>query len=234
MKFYSDKVNSVDSSGVMVAERIGQKENVEFKGRYVVSCLEPLPEHRERYLKLRERIDDAQAQLKKYPAFGFYFSRVLAKAWLELAAIPKYEAWQQPIDNLVTTVGKNNMLDNQLAGSSYTAAWYGGLISATSYTSGPAAGDTSASHGGWAEDQYYSQSTRVAPSFSSASSGSKATASAMVYTMNASTTIKGLFLISVSTKGGTTGTLFSAGLFTGGDQAVTNSSTLNVTYTLSC
>ena len=141
--------------------------------------------------------------------------------------------WVDTIKNLVTTVGKNNLLDNHLAGSAYTAAWYIGLISSTSYTTGAAAGDTMSSHGGWAEDVNYSQSTRVAPSFAAASSGSKATSAAAVFTMNATTTIKGVFLTSVSTKSGTTGTLFSAGLFSGGDQAVTSSSTLNVTYTVS-
>ena len=51
--------------------------------------------------------------------------------------------------------------------------------------------------------------------------------------MNASTTIKGCFLVSNSTKGGTTGTLYSAGLFTGGDQPVVSGNTLTVSYTAS-
>ena len=141
--------------------------------------------------------------------------------------------WEETIENLVTTVGKNNMLDNHLSGSSYTATWYIGLISSASYTTGPAAADTMASHAGWTESQNYSQSTRVAASFSSASAGSKALSSGAVFTMNASDTIKGCFLVSNSTKGGTTGTLFSAGLFTGGDQPVVNTNTLTVSYTAS-
>lgn len=225
-----EMLSSNESSGMAVAERVSQSEDFGIKGRYVVTCLEPREQDVLRYIELRDKIATHESRN--------FVARLLATPLMksvrdELAAIPLEVKWVQPIDNLVTTVGKNNLLDNHLAGSAYTAAWYAGLISSTSYTTGAAVGDTSASHGGWAEDQNYTQSTRVAPSFSSASSGSKATASVMVFTMNVTTTIKGVFLISVSTKGGTTGTLFSAGLFTGGDQAVTSSSTLNVTYTLS-
>lgn len=138
--------------------------------------------------------------------------------------------WEDTIENLVTTVGKNNMLDNQLSGSAYTAAWYLGLISNASYTTGPAVGDTMASHAGWTESSNYSQSTRVAAAFNSASAGSKSLSSGAVFTANATDTIKGCFLVNNSTKGGTTGTLYSAGLFTGGDQPVVSGNTLTVSY----
>ncbi len=138
--------------------------------------------------------------------------------------------WLDAIENLVTTVGKNDALDEYFAGSAYTAAWYIGLISSTSYTTGPAVGDTMASHGGWAEDQNYSEGTRPAPSWGSAAAGAKAT-TATSFSINGTTTIKGCFMVTVSTKGGSTGILYSAGLFTGGDKAVANGDTLNVTWT---
>jgi hypothetical protein len=138
--------------------------------------------------------------------------------------------WTDDIENLVTMVGKNDALDKYFAGSGYTAAWYMGLISSASYTTGPAAGDTSASHGGWTEDQNYSAGTRPAPSWNAAAAGSKAT-QAVSFSINATTTIKGCFLITNNTKGGTTGILYSAGLFSGGDKAVANGDTLNVTWT---
>lgn len=141
--------------------------------------------------------------------------------------------WSDGFDNLVTTAGKNDALDKYLAGSAYTAAWYLGLIGSASYTTGPAAGDTSATHGGWVEAQGYSQGTRPTASFSAASGGSKALSSAAVFSINADTTIKGCFLITNSTKGGTTGILYSAGLFTAGDKVVQNGDTLNVSYTAS-
>ncbi len=139
--------------------------------------------------------------------------------------------WRDTLQNLVTTAGKNDLLDKYLAGSSYTAAWFLGLIGTTGY-SAVAAGDTAASHAGWTESVVYSNSTRPAPSWGSASAGSKAS-TATAFNINGSDTIKGAFLISNSTKSGTSGILYSAGLFSGGDRAVVNADTLNVTYTAS-
>lgn len=139
--------------------------------------------------------------------------------------------WSDGFDNLVTTAGKNDALDKYLSGSSYTAAWYIGLIGATGYAAGVAAGDTAASHAGWTEDQSYSQATRPVASFAAASGGSKALSAAASFSINANVTIKGCILISNSTKGGTTGVLYSAGLFTGGDKVVQSGDTLNVMWT---
>ena len=139
--------------------------------------------------------------------------------------------WADDIENIVTTIGKNFALDTLLSGSAYTAAWYLGLVSIASYVSVPVLADTSASHTSWTEDQNYSQGARPTATFSAAAADSKTLSSAAVFSINGSTTIKGCFLISVSTKGGTTGTLYSAGLFTGGDKVVASGDTLNVTYT---
>ena len=138
--------------------------------------------------------------------------------------------WSDGFDNLVTTAGKNDALDKYLSGSSYTAAWYVGLIGSTSY-SAVAAGDTAASHSGWVEDQSYSQVTRPVASFAAATGGSKSLSAAASFSINANVTIKGCILISNSAKGGTTGVLYSAGLFTGGDKVVQSGDTLNVSWT---
>lgn len=140
--------------------------------------------------------------------------------------------WTENIENLVTTAGKNFALDTILAASTFTATWYLGLVSITGYTA-IAATDTALSHAGWTEDVHYSQSTRVAPAFAAASGGSKATFTAATFTINATTTIKGCFLASSSTKSGTSGILYSVGLFGGGDKGVASGDTLNVTYTAS-
>lgn len=68
-------------------------------------------------------------------------------------------------------------------------------------------------------------------SFAAASGGSKALSAAASFSINANVTIKGCILISNSTKGGTTGVLYSAGLFTGGDKVVQSGDTLNVMWT---
>lgn len=139
--------------------------------------------------------------------------------------------WQDTIDNLVTTLGKNSLLDNHLSGSGYTAAWYLGLVDGGSAPSFNAA-DTAASHAGWSEFTGYDNATRPAPAFNAAAAGSKATTSTS-FSINASGTVSGCLLISDNTKGGATGVLYSCGAFTGGDQPVTAGGTLNVTYTAS-
>ena len=76
----------------------------------------------------------------------------------------------------------------------------------------------------------YSESTRPAPTWSSASAGSKAT-TATSFSISGTGTVAGAFMTTDSTKSGTTGTLYSAGNFTGGSRSVASGDTLNVTYT---
>ena len=152
--------------------------------------------------------------------------------------------WEEKFDNLVTTQGKNHLLNTYLASNTYSAVAGGkvflGIISATGYTA-VAAGDTANSHTGWTEFTGYSQVSRVPPSFSAASSGSKATSSAAVFSINASDTIKGTFLMAnnntgsagAAKKGGFSGVLYSAGLFTGGDKTIASGDVVNITYTAS-
>lgn len=141
------------------------------------------------------------------------------------------EKWEEKIKNLVVTVGKNDLLDKYFAGSAYTAAWYLSLVDGAS-TPTYAAGDTMSSHAGWSESVAYSNSTRVAVSWNSASASSKASTTT-AFSINATATIAGVFLTTVSTKSGTTGTLYSAGSFTAGSRAVLSGDTLNVVYTAS-
>lgn len=115
-----------------------------------------------------------------------------------------------------------------------------GLISSTSFTA-VAAADTMSSHGGWLEAGLANAPTYTAPrktaAWSAASSGSKALSSALSFAITGTGTVKGCFLVfgsgAVSTIDNTSGVLYSAGLFTGGDKAVVSTDTLNVSYTAS-
>jgi hypothetical protein len=151
---------------------------------------------------------------------------------LECRAADGSLRWAEDVVNLVVTAGKNDLLDKYMAGSGYTAAWYLGLIDSAGYTTGPAAGDTMASHGGWAESTVYSNANRPAVSWNAASASSKSS-TATAFNINGTATIKGAFLVTNNTKGGTSGLLYSAGTFSGGDRSVQSGDTLNVTYTAS-
>jgi hypothetical protein len=145
--------------------------------------------------------------------------------------------WEAEEDNLVVNVGLAYMAGSALTSVTQVTSWFIGLYGAGASNT-PAAGDTMSSHAGWTEVTAYSQATRVACTFATATTAnpSVATNSASVaaFTINATTTVGGAFLVSNSTKGGTTGTLFSAADFSSpGDRAVTSGDTLNVTYTLS-
>jgi hypothetical protein len=118
---------------------------------------------------------------------------------------------------------------------SYTAAWYIGLYGAAS-SNNPAAGDTMALHPGWTEITPYSNASRPTATFGTASTSDPSTisnsASPAQYTINATATVGGAFLVNNNTKGGSSGTLFSASDFQSpGDRTVASGDTLNVTYT---
>ena len=157
---------------------------------------------------------------------------LVAHGWLRVECVRDGKViWVDEGPNLIVTEGRNKMLDETLAGSTYTAAWYMGL---TDNTPTIAAGDTMSSHAGWTETQNYDEATREALTFAAASSGSKATSADASFTISAGgDNVGGVFVTSVSTKGGTTGVLFSGKAFTGGNRTLVEADVLNVSYTVS-
>ena len=145
--------------------------------------------------------------------------------------------WESVSPNLVVNVGLQDMNAKYFSGSSYTAAWYLGLYGAASSNT-PAAADTMSSHAGWTEVVAYSQATRVAVTFGTATTADPSvisnTSSPATFTINGTTTVGGAFLTTGSAKSGTAGTLFSASDFASpGDRAVVSADTLTVTYQFS-
>jgi hypothetical protein len=224
-----------------LAERLG------LTGTYHGVCRGYKAQHQAEYLREFPRLLALRArrdQLLRYtPAFAH---GLLAGVQKELAEFEAFMAsltevkWSADAPNVVTTVGANLALDTVLAGSSYTVTGpYMGLIGAVSYVSAPVIGDTMSSHATWTEAGGTNAPTYTGPrktiAWNAASAKSKSPSSAPVFAITGTGTAKGVFLVlgsgAVSTLDNTSGTLYSAGLFTGGDQAVVNTNTLTVTYT---
>jgi hypothetical protein len=145
--------------------------------------------------------------------------------------------WEDEAPNLVVNEGLQDMNAKYFTGTTYTAAWYLGLYGSGA-TNSPAAGDTMVSHAGWTEVTAYSQATRPACTFGTPTTANPSvatnSASPASFSINGTTTVGGAFVTSNNTKGGTTGTLYSAADFSApGDRSVVSGDTLSVTYTLS-
>jgi len=145
--------------------------------------------------------------------------------------------WVAETPNLVVNVGLQYMAGSALTSTSQITTWYLGLYGSGS-TNSPAAGDTMSSHIGWTEVTAYSEANRPTATLAAATNANPSvvtnTASKAVFTINGTTTVGGAFLTSNNTKGGSTGTLFSAADFSApGDRSVVSGDILNVTYTFS-
>ena len=150
--------------------------------------------------------------------------------------------WIHEEHNLIPNEGLDHALDVLLSGGTQITSWFVGLIDNTSFTE-VAADDTAAkialtknhpTTNDWQELDDYSQATR--PAFTDGGVSGQSldnSASPAAFSINATVTVNGAFLVSSSTKGGATGTLFSCASFTGGNKAAANGDTLNVTVTVS-
>jgi hypothetical protein len=141
------------------------------------------------------------------------------------------EKWSDTFHNLVVNQGLQDMNSKYFSGSGYTAAWFLGLVTGPGSGVTYAAANTLASKA-WTENANYT-GNRKAVTFGTATTADPSiinnSASPSSFTMNANAqTIAGAFLCSVDS--GTSGILFSAGNFIGGDKIVDSGDTLSVTY----
>ena len=137
------------------------------------------------------------------------------------------DVWED--HNLVVTEGLNSILDVVLHGSSQITTWYVGLFEGN-YT--PVAGLTAATvTSASTESTAYDETTRVQYVEAAASAGSTTnSASKATFTINATKTMYGAFLISENTKSGTSGTLLACTKFATA-RSVVSADQLLVTYT---
>ena len=145
--------------------------------------------------------------------------------------------WSADSKNLVVNAGLAYMAGTALTSVAQITTWYIGLYGAGASNT-PAAGDTMSSHAGWTEVVAYSNATRVAATFVTATTANPSVvtnaASPATFNINATSTVGGAFLTSGSAKSGTTGTLFSAADFASpGDRSVVSGDIISVTYTFS-
>ena len=149
--------------------------------------------------------------------------------------------------NIIVDVGKNWMLEATLGASATLVGPYMGLISSVGYTGIPVNTDTMASHAtaghvwteaGSAPNYPIYSGTRKTCVWSAASSGAKSLSAALSFVCaTTGGTVKGCFIVlgtgAVNTIADTNGTLYSAGVFTGGDKVMSVGDTLQVSYTTS-
>ena len=144
--------------------------------------------------------------------------------------------WEDQMHNLVVNEGLQDMNTNYFKGSTYTAAFYLGLVTGPGSGTTYIAGDTLAVHAGWTEFTNYSGS-RKAVTFGTATTAdpsviSNSASPSQFSITGAGGTVAGAFLCTVAS--GTSGILFSEADFQSpGDRVVVSGDTLNVTYTFS-
>lgn len=143
--------------------------------------------------------------------------------------------WETSEHNLVVNQGLQDMNTQYFKGSTYSAAFYLGLVTGPGSGTTFAAADTLASKA-WTEFTNYSGS-RKAVTFGTATTADPSvitnSASPSSFTISgAGGTVAGAFLCTVAS--GTSGVLFSESDFQSpGDRVVISGDTLNVTYTFS-
>ena len=141
--------------------------------------------------------------------------------------------WSDSFHNLVVNEGLQDMNSKYFKGVGYTANWYLGLVTGPASGNTYLAGDTLATHLGWAENTDYSGSRKTG-TFGSASLADPSVisnvASVSTFSITGTAVVAGAFLASTTDN---SGVLFSVGNFTGGDKSVANGDTLNVTYQFS-
>jgi hypothetical protein len=241
-----EAINLAESLKGRVGSSAELSERLGLSGKYHGVCQGFKPQHEREYLHLHPKLLALRSQRDSLIRGASVFAAgMLPRVEQELAELEAYMAamtevkWDQYAPNIVTTLGANLALDTLLAGSAYTVVGpFMGLIGAVSYTGVPVIADTMASHATWTEAGGTNAPTYTGPrktiAWSAASAKSKSPSTAPVFAITGTGTAKGVFLAlgsgAVSTLDSTAGLLYSAGLFTGGDQAVVNTNTLTVTY----
>lgn len=229
---------------------VNASDGSKVRGSYKTTCLRPNPDtldqfmpiFEQRNVKMEEQGNAAEAMIQAVHRgdMAAYAQHKLRheKVSLEVEALSnqmrplQFKAWEREDANLVTNVGRNDILDKYWRGSTYTQTVVMGLKN----TGAPAAGDTQAAHATWTECGLANAPTytgnRKAVTMGAAASQSSVSPQ-QTYAITSTGSVSGLFMNNggSATKDDTTGVLVSAVNFTGGDEAVNSGDSLLVTYT---
>jgi hypothetical protein len=133
--------------------------------------------------------------------------------------------------NGIVDEGLNHILDTEFSEGTPVATWYIGLVDNAGWTAF-ADEDVMSDHTGWVECEDYDETERPTWTAGAAAARSITNAVTVDFTINATVTVKGIFITSVNTIGGTTGVLWSTGAF-GAAVPLNSGDTLKITYTCS-
>lgn len=154
-----------------------------------------------------DRVDFSSVRaffFRKGVRFGwsYTFKRFLDGGWVPT----------QCFHNIVTDAGVTHALDVELSNATQSATWYVGLIDGAG-TPSVLATHTMAAHAEWTENQNYDEAVRQ--TFTASTAAAKSldnNGNEAVFSIQASQTLEGAFLVDDNTKGGATGTLYSAAI----------------------
>jgi hypothetical protein len=133
--------------------------------------------------------------------------------------------------NGIVDEGLNHILDTEFHGGAAVATWYIGLVDNAGWTAFANA-DVMNNHAGWIECADYDETDRPAWTEGAAAARSMTNSVTVDFSINATVTLKGIFITSSLTKGGASGVLWSTGAF-GSTVPLNGGDSLKVTYTIS-
>jgi len=134
--------------------------------------------------------------------------------------------WRDEAPNMVVAAGLAHILDVVFSGATVATTWHCGL-GASSFT--VASGDTMASHAGWTELTNYTGNRKEWVEVRTAASLTNA-ASAATFVFTTAGTVGGGVLTNLSTG---SDIMMAGAALTGGDRAVVDTDTINLTYVFS-
>ncbi len=139
------------------------------------------------------------------------------------------ERWRLDYENLVVNIGLDHALDVVLSGGSQDTSWFIGLLAASP---SPAAGWGTSDIDSNDFIAYDEASLQAFVDGGVSGQSCSNTASPAVFTCSTnSSSVGGAYLIGTNAKGTAAGTLYAAGAFTGGNKALDDGDTLEVTAT---